>query len=379
MKKIVLSLVALGICVFGAMAQINTNGGFESTDAGAYDAEAVEGWSLECDGSEGVSAIFLVSEQEPIEGTKCMQIMVSGVGADPWSTQMTNENFTTENAVYYKFSVWAKCDVEGSTANFTIGRPADHATQPYGERGRIDAQALTTEWVQYNQIFFNDEDGLLRAPIHFLASDNYYIDGLVIKEGYLADAVVGTDGQSITLTMGWDLDAATVAAADAGTFAVTAGGATIAVTGLSQEEVDGEVANKKVVTLALESAITAGDEVSIAYTPGDLALASGEAVIAFDEAVANNAGGQGTSAIASANTFEFSIVPNPIQNEMTIFNHKQISEISIYNVLGSQIRNMKVNANSNVRIDVSDLEKGMYIISLSDNNGGKSTQKFLKN
>ena len=91
------------------------------------------------------------------------------------------------------------------------------------------------------------------------------------------------DGAALTLTFSEDLDAESVPAA--GDFTVTVGGEA---RGVSEVSVSGSD-----VTLTLASAVMAGDEVTVSYTPGDNPIRDGdglEAAAISDAQVTNNTG-----------------------------------------------------------------------------------------
>ncbi|WP_395054029.1 T9SS type A sorting domain-containing protein, partial [Flavobacterium sp.] len=73
-----------------------------------------------------------------------------------------------------------------------------------------------------------------------------------------------------------------------------------------------------------------------------------------------------------------SLYPNPTKNTISIHlpesGNYQVQDISILNLLGQNvIKNVKNNKN----IDVSSLQKGIYIVNLKTNNGDWNS-KFVK-
>ena len=72
-----------------------------------------------------------------------------------------------------------------------------------------------------------------------------------------------------------------------------------------------------------------------------------------------------------------SIYPNPVSNNLSINNIEGINIINLSNILGKKIRSTKVSGD-NITINVADLPKGVYIISLIDNNRNISISKFIK-
>ncbi len=65
------------------------------------------------------------------------------------------------------------------------------------------------------------------------------------------------------------------------------------------------------------------------------------------------------------------VFPNPVSNELIFSDYQNFKSVSIYNLIGQEVK--KVNSERN--IDVSDLTSGVYI--LKTNTG--ATSKFVKN
>lgn len=65
--------------------------------------------------------------------------------------------------------------------------------------------------------------------------------------------------------------------------------------------------------------------------------------------------------------------PNPIQSEMTFL--EKINNLEIYDFSGKKVKSFQNPANS---FDVSELEKGIYILSSTTASGKSSSQKMVK-
>ena len=77
-----------------------------------------------------------------------------------------------------------------------------------------------------------------------------------------------------------------------------------------------------------------------------------------------NAGATSTTGISNSIVSLFDIYPNPAQNNITIENNSQqkISEISFVNLLGKEIKKVSLPSDANPTIDISKLERGIYLI-----------------
>ncbi len=88
--------------------------------------------------------------------------------------------------------------------------------------------------------------------------------------------------------------------------------------------------------------------------------------------------GTQTTSLAMHST-EFSLQPNPVENTLTFKGDVNVSSIKIYNLLGVgpkiHVDHKSVNA---IRLDVHDLNSGVYIIVIQDDNGKMHSAKFIK-
>lgn len=72
----------------------------------------------------------------------------------------------------------------------------------------------------------------------------------------------------------------------------------------------------------------------------------------------------------------FSFYPNPVQNELILDSSQQIDEVSLYNLLGQQIKNVSLKQLKG-RINVSDLQSGIYIMKVNID-GKQKSYKVIK-
>ena len=74
-------------------------------------------------------------------------------------------------------------------------------------------------------------------------------------------------------------------------------------------------------------------------------------------------------------TDNFTLYPNPANQEINIFLCTFDNVISIYNLQGKLVKQIFVS-NTNCKIDITDLSSGMYVLEVR-NNKGKDFQKFI--
>ena len=70
----------------------------------------------------------------------------------------------------------------------------------------------------------------------------------------------------------------------------------------------------------------------------------------------------------------FEVYPNPVQNEFIIKSDQRVLEASIFNLTGQMVRLIAAGTKT---VDVSDLNEGVYIISIKTENG-IGTSRFVK-
>ena len=74
-----------------------------------------------------------------------------------------------------------------------------------------------------------------------------------------------------------------------------------------------------------------------------------------------------------------SLYPNPAQStfKVTSRSNVEIESVSVYTLLGKQINNLsKISKNE---YDISSLASGMYLVKMTDSNGGIASKKLIKN
>ena len=77
------------------------------------------------------------------------------------------------------------------------------------------------------------------------------------------------------------------------------------------------------------------------------------------------------------NEVNFTIYPNPATEKLTLNSAQEIKKITIFNLLGQQIKTFKVNFKSG-EINISELKKGIYFLKLKTIDNANISFKFLK-
>ena len=81
--------------------------------------------------------------------------------------------------------------------------------------------------------------------------------------------------------------------------------------------------------------------------------------------------------VFNSNEIDFTVYPNPTKEKLTITSKQILEEIIIFNPLGQQIKTFQVNFKTG-EINISDLQTGMYFLSLKGINGIQFSTKIFK-
>jgi hypothetical protein len=83
-----------------------------------------------------------------------------------------------------------------------------------------------------------------------------------------------------------------------------------------------------------------------------------------------------TNSINIDNKNKYTFFPNPANDVLTI-QGKNVSRIKIFNIYGNIV--LSKNVNNNKKVDISILNKGMYLVELEDYFGFKINKKVIIN
>jgi len=72
-----------------------------------------------------------------------------------------------------------------------------------------------------------------------------------------------------------------------------------------------------------------------------------------------------------------SLYPNPFTNNLTITNLENISSVMVNNVIGQNVMTINVTG-SELDLNTENLQKGIYLITIVDNNNNMRTEKMIK-
>ena len=70
--------------------------------------------------------------------------------------------------------------------------------------------------------------------------------------------------------------------------------------------------------------------------------------------------------------------PNPFSNSIWINNAENVTRIELFNLLGQSIKSWNVYGESLINLQTSELQTGVYLLSITGDNGRKVVRKMIK-
>ena len=86
----------------------------------------------------------------------------------------------------------------------------------------------------------------------------------------------------------------------------------------------------------------------------------------------------GASGIDDGELANIKIFPNPVNNILFIENVSEISEVSIYNLVGQKIISVENNGSDNININTSEFHQGIYLVVIQNNESMRSVKIIKK-
>lgn len=75
---------------------------------------------------------------------------------------------------------------------------------------------------------------------------------------------------------------------------------------------------------------------------------------------------------------QLEVYPNPFSDWLSLENTEELVRIEVYSALGQKVKSVELNRQPNQRLDMSDLENGMYILAGFSEDGLVANRKVLK-
>jgi hypothetical protein len=119
----------------------------------------------------------------------------------------------------------------------------------------------------------------------------------------------------------------------------------------------------------------------IAFMPDreDPLTQTGDITIYFDDIVLSDKPYQIVTGVDNVIDQTINIFPNPGDDQVTLSSNKDLQRICIYDIMGREIKEIKINLQKeNIRVNISDLSCGIYIVSSIDREGILHFTKLIK-
>lgn len=81
--------------------------------------------------------------------------------------------------------------------------------------------------------------------------------------------------------------------------------------------------------------------------------------------------------VKNGNNIDFTIFPNPAENEVKISSQSEFNKIEMIDLSGKVVHEMEVPKTHNIQIDLSELINGIYFVKVSDLNGNSQMKKLI--
>jgi len=130
-----------------------------------------------------------------------------------------------------------------------------------------------------------------------------------------------------------------------------------------------ETGNATISTSGLLTAISDGT-VTVTATANDGSDISASILI--------NISNQSLNIIRITNRTKIEIYPNPIKETFRIKSNDNITSIKIFNLLGEQVKSLSISNINESAIDISNLNKGIYLLYIFDNTKEIYSHKLIK-
>jgi len=237
----------------------------------------------------------------------------------------------------------------------------DEATTPVSSDEKLTIPAVS-----------KSDNGTYLCKVQSSLVPNFDIRATFVLNGGIAypemvSATTSTDGKTVTLTFDMEIDGTSIVVSD---FSILVSNNSSVIS----TAIAGASGSKEIV-LTLSTAIPAKTAtVSVSYIPGTLKGLNGGAVAAFGPISVTNNVKTGIPQLGiSLKTY-----PNPVVDVLNIQSSAVVSNIDLLDLSGRKIKEISNLSNNSISIQLSDITKGVYILSVKTDKGVFSRRITLK-
>jgi hypothetical protein len=109
-------------------------------------------------------------------------------------------------------------------------------------------------------------------------------------------------------------------------------------------------------------------------TEGMIGMGSYNDIALFDDFME---GAEGPQSVDGLNQMSFSLYPNPVQDKLYVKADYRIQKLLITNLIGQRLMEVKIMKSGVTQINTSQLESGIYFMTVHASNGHYHSQKFI--
>jgi len=73
-----------------------------------------------------------------------------------------------------------------------------------------------------------------------------------------------------------------------------------------------------------------------------------------------------------------SVFPNPFSNEINIANAVNATRVVVCNIIGEVVMNVELNQSANIRLETSQLNSGIYMVTILAYDGSRIVKKMIR-
>lgn len=135
-----------------------------------------------------------------------------------------------------------------------------------------------------------------------------------------------------------------------------------------------ESINSRALNISLSAEVTPGDYLSVSYFPGNLVATDGSKALAFGPEGINNPVTVSSNIMPGDGSVK--VYPNPAEDKIFVEYLSAPFQVAIFNSLGVLVYSGKSESNS-LEIGIGQLQRGIYLIRLTDAHNVVNVQKIL--
>ncbi len=383
MKKLAL-LSVLIVCAFTFPALAQDTVAYYGYETGTSIGDFTDGISI----WNSTAALEEVSDDASgaHTGDGYLHVTIAEAPANPWDNQSVIQGVPVEEGTSYRIGMWIKGTTGDLPAvNITVGN------NDYGQIADNSGIVIGEDYHYYNcMVYITSSTDLgtgdpttFRYPIHFFEVGEYFVDDVIVEKSTIGG--ITYNNKVMAVNFGYPLDYASVVSP--GAFTITVDGASVTATSAKMVK-DGDNVDP-IVYLVLDSFIDEGSDVKVDYDGSQSLYYTDAAPTDETGATALDFTGEGATydewleipvGIFSEKTNKLTckISPNPVINQLTIQSADAIQSYEIFDLSGKRIMEAKNQLKSNISVDVSGLQTGVYMLQVKDSKGNISSAKFIK-